>query len=150
MNDNLNSPNSAPSIDHLTPIRPEDLQAGNGSEAAGQELAPMPGSSPSPSSLPLQTTQPVRLSADEVAAAIAATPSPPTPLAGMPAPSTAGDVDVIEPEWVNKAEAVVIEHRGDPYGEEEAIEDLQQDYLKKRYGYDVANPNVDSSKPKGT
>jgi hypothetical protein len=57
---------------------------------------------------------------------------------------------VIEPEWVDRAEQVVQAHQGDPYGEEEAIEDLQQEYLKKRYGYTVADPNSDSSKPEGT
>jgi hypothetical protein len=60
----------------------------------------------------------------------------------------AGDVDVIEPEWVNKAEQVVAQHQGDPYGEEEAIEDLQRDYLQKRYGHTVGDPNAEAGKPK--
>jgi hypothetical protein len=134
----------------LPTVRPEDLETATGGQASAQEMAPMPGSSPSSSPPSNQVSAPPRLSADQVAAAIAATPSPPSPLAGMPAPINADDVDVIEPEWVTKAESVVAEHQGDPYGEEEAIEDLQQDYLKKRYGYDVANPNSDSSKPEGT
>jgi hypothetical protein len=58
----------------------------------------------------------------------------------------AGDVDVIEPEWVDKAEEVVKATQGDPYGEEEAVEHLQEDYLKKRYGYTVADPNGDGNK----
>jgi hypothetical protein len=41
------------------------------------------------------------------------------------------------------------QHQGDPYGEEEAVEDLQRDYLQKRYGHAVGDPNADSSKPKG-
>jgi hypothetical protein len=53
----------------------------------------------------------------------------------------AGDVDVIEPEWVEKAEQVVRAHHGDPYGEEEAVEELQEDYLEKRYGFKVADPD---------
>jgi hypothetical protein len=89
-----------------------------------------------------------RLTPDAVAAVISDTPGGPPLLAGLP--STADDVDVIEPEWVAKAENVIAQHQGDPYGEEEAIEDLQQDYLKKRYGYDIANPNSDRSKPEGT
>jgi hypothetical protein len=82
-----------------------------------------------------------------VAAAIAAVPQAGAPTGAVPTPTVAGDVDVIEPEWVDRAEKVVEAHRGDPYAEEEAIEDLQQEYLKTRYGYIVADPNPDSSKP---
>jgi hypothetical protein len=61
---------------------------------------------------------------------------------------------VIEPEWVNQAEQVVAAHQGDPYGEEEAIEDLQRDYLLKRYGMKVGDPKADTAsdtppKPEG-
>lgn len=52
-------------------------------------------------------------------------------------PDIADDVDVIEKEWVEKAEEVVKKTAGDPHAEEEAVEDLQIDYLKKRYGIDV-------------
>lgn len=91
------------------------------------------------------------LSADDVAAAIAAQPTPTAPrVSPATGPATAEDVDVIEPEWVDKAEEVVQKHSGDPYGEEEAVEDLQRDYLKKRYNYDVSDPNADKSKPEGT
>jgi hypothetical protein len=62
-------------------------------------------------------------------------------------PAVAADVDVIEPEWVNKAEEVVAAHLGDPYGEEEAVEALQEDYLQKRYGFSVQEPDGDTSKP---
>jgi hypothetical protein len=61
-------------------------------------------------------------------------------------PAAAGDVDVIEPEWVDRAENVVRAHQGDPYGEEEAIEELQEEYLQKRYGFTVADPNGGNSK----
>lgn len=53
-------------------------------------------------------------------------------------PVLAGDVDVIEKEWVDQAEAIIARTAGDPHAEEEAIEDLQIDYMKKRYGKDVA------------
>lgn len=72
---------------------------------------------------------------------------PPTPETGQPAappppqkesgPSIADDVDVIEKEWVDKAQEVVKKTAGDPHAEEEAVEDLQADYLKKRYGVDI-------------
>jgi hypothetical protein len=94
-------------------------------------------------------TLPPKLTAADVAAAIAAVPGPGAPAPAVPGPVEAGDVDVIEPEWVAKAEDVVAQHQGDPYGEEEAIEDLQRDYLQKRYGHTVADPDADGGKPKG-
>lgn len=54
-----------------------------------------------------------------------------------PAPQVAADVDVIEPEWVKKAEEAVAQNRDDPHAEEEAVEAVQIDYLKKRYNLDV-------------
>lgn len=52
-------------------------------------------------------------------------------------PVIADDVDVIEKEWVDQADKIIEQTKGDPYMEEEAIESLQIDYLKKRYGHDV-------------
>ena len=57
-----------------------------------------------------------------------------TPVAG---PATANDQDVIEPEWVKKAEEVIDKTAGKPHEEEEQVEDLQIDYLQKRYGKTV-------------
>jgi hypothetical protein len=54
-----------------------------------------------------------------------------------PAPLTAADVDVIEPEWVKKAEKAVADNRDDPRAEESAVEAVQIEYLKKRYNIDV-------------
>lgn len=53
------------------------------------------------------------------------------------APLVAADVDVIEPEWVKKAEEAVAQHRDDPRAEETAVEELQREYLKTRYNMDV-------------
>lgn len=76
-----------------------------------------------------------------------ATPAPAQPAPGVvPLPNLAADVDVIEPEWVDKAEDVVRQHLGDPYGEEEAVEALQEDYLQKRYGFTVHEPDADTTK----
>ncbi|HVE80827.1 MAG TPA: hypothetical protein VNA68_01670 [Candidatus Dormibacteraeota bacterium] len=55
-------------------------------------------------------------------------------------PQLAEDVDVIEKEWVDQANKVVEQTKNDPYLEEEAIEELQVDYLKKRYGHEVKKP----------
>lgn len=63
-----------------------------------------------------------------------ADPSAVTPPA---APLTAADVDVIEPEWVKKAEKAVADNRDDPHAEEKAVEEVQIEYLKKRYNLDV-------------
>lgn len=60
------------------------------------------------------------------------------------APLAADDVDVIEPEWVKKAEEAVAAHRDDPHQEEAAVEALQVDYLKARYNLDI---KPDDEKP---
>lgn len=112
-------------------VAPEPAPGPGGASNAGQPTAPPP-----------------KLTAADVAAAIAAVPGPSAPMPSAAAPVTAGDVDVIEPEWVNKAEQVVAQHQGDPYGEEAAIEDLQRDYLQKRYGHTVGDPNTEAGKPK--
>ncbi len=52
-------------------------------------------------------------------------------------PELADDVDVIEKEWVDRAEEVIKDTAGDPHAEEEGFEDLQVDYQKKRYGIDI-------------
>ncbi len=52
-------------------------------------------------------------------------------------PLIADDVDVIEMEWVNKAKEIIKNTRKDPHAQEQAVEKLQIDYLKKRYGKDV-------------
>jgi len=67
--------------------------------------------------------------------------APVTPTAG-PTPTVAGDVDVIEKEWVDQADKIINQTKGDPYVEEEAEEALQQDYLKKRYNHDVKKPDA--------
>ena len=60
-------------------------------------------------------------------------------------PNLAADVDVIEPEWVDKAQEAIAKHVGDPYGEEEAVEELQEAYLQQRYGLNVHEPGEDTT-----
>lgn len=55
-------------------------------------------------------------------------------------PAVAGDVDLLEKEWVNKAKQVVEENREDPYIQEKEVSKLQASYLKKRYGKDIKLP----------
>jgi hypothetical protein len=142
-------PNSAGSAERPPEVAPEFPATGQNEQASTQETAPVPGAAPAHVTPPPAAAPPAKLSTDEVAAAVAAAPGPAAPSGGVPTPSVAGDVDVIEPEWVDKAEDVVRAHQGDPYGEEEAVEDLQRDYLKKRYGHNVGDPNPDSNKPEG-
>ncbi|MEI6054214.1 MAG: hypothetical protein WCQ49_02475 [Candidatus Saccharibacteria bacterium] len=51
----------------------------------------------------------------------------------------AGDVDLIEKEWVDKAKKIVAETRDDPHMREEGISKLQVDYLKKRFGKEIGH-----------
>jgi hypothetical protein len=121
------------------PLVPEGMAPARGPEQAPRsEQAPAPGGGPNG---PAAATPQAKLSPADVAAALAAVPGPAAPGGVVPTPTAAGDVDVIEPEWVDKAEEVIEMHQGDPYGEEEAVEDLQKDYLLKRYGHQVGDPD---------
>lgn len=110
-------------------VNPEQTPQPSSPEAPQpQPMAPPPSPAPAP-------TQPVEVpvippNADPV----------PAPTASKPVeqgPAIADDADVIEKEWVEKVSEVVKKTHGDPHAEEEAVEDLQIDYLKKRYGLDV-------------
>jgi hypothetical protein len=118
----------APSNDQLTPMEAQAAPAPEAA-AAGQSAAAVPTSAAGLPSLPADPAA----SAAPIASASA---TPATPL-------SAADVDVIEKEWVDKAEDVIKKTAGDPHAEEEAVEAMQVDYLKKRYGRDV-NPPQDS------
>lgn len=84
-----------------------------------------------------QPITPAPLSRDDVAQAIAGMP---TASNSSVAPAAASDQDVVEPEWVDAAEQAIAQTAGNPYAEEEAVEALQIDYLKKRYGHEVKKP----------
>jgi hypothetical protein len=112
-------------------IVPEQMPA-----PAVPEVAPAPAAAPQNTGAPAAATS--KLTADDVAAALAAVPMPTAPV--VAAPVTAEDVDVVEPEWVAAADQVIAQTAGNPYAEEEAFETLQVDYLKKRYGHEVKKP----------
>ena len=59
------------------------------------------------------------------------------PLTVSQTPIIAGDDDLIEKEWVEKAKKIVAETRDNPYGRERAVSQLQKDYLMKRYGREL-------------
>jgi hypothetical protein len=52
-------------------------------------------------------------------------------------PVIAKDDDLIEKEWVDKAKKIVADTRNNPHRREEAVNKLQTDYLKKRYGREL-------------
>ena len=85
------------------------------------------------------------LTASDVAAVIAQMPATGSAAqAAATPPPAAADQDVIEPEWVDQAEAVIARTAGDPHAEEEAVEALQVDYLAKRYGHQVKKDGQDA------
>ena len=59
------------------------------------------------------------------------------PAAVRSAPATAEDLDIIEPEWIGKAQHVIAQTGADPFTMANELNALKADYLKKRYGKDV-------------
>jgi hypothetical protein len=71
-----------------------------------------------------------------------APPALPTSGATTTSNSTAGfrvadDKDVIEPEWVHKAKAIVLTTSEDPYKQSEELTVFKADYMQKRYNKTV-------------
>lgn len=54
-------------------------------------------------------------------------------------PIIAGDDDLIEKEWVDKAKKIITDTKDDPYRREREVNKLQADYLRKRYGKELGN-----------
>lgn len=52
-------------------------------------------------------------------------------------PLVAGDEDVIEKEWVDRAKKIINDTKDDPHQREQQIKSLQIDYLRKRYGREI-------------
>ncbi len=121
-----------PSSEQLPVQSPEQTVTAAGVELPAQTV-PAADGAPAASS--------PKLNASDVAAAIASMPAPNAAVTPtLPLPAIAADEDLIEPEWVDKTEEVIAQTSGNPYAEEEAIEDLQVDYLQKRYGHQVKKP----------
>jgi hypothetical protein len=114
----------------------EAPQASVAPEAAPQPVVPAPAA----------TVVPASVTSPPVPQAPATNPGQQLPVQNIvPAvganPAVAEDVDVIEKEWVDQADKVIDKTKDDPYQEEESVEALQVDYLKKRYGHDVKKPD---------
>src|SRR5665647_771219 len=50
---------------------------------------------------------------------------------------SADDADLIEKEWVLKAKEIVARTHGDPYVQNNEINKIKADYIKKRYNKDI-------------
>lgn len=59
------------------------------------------------------------------------------PIASTGNPLVAADVDVIEKEWVDKAKDIILKTKDDPSARTAMVNELQKDYLKKRYGKEL-------------
>jgi hypothetical protein len=100
-----------------------------------------------PNSTERKEVQPQGPSEPIVIPAVPAQSFLPTPTTQSPAPTIqqdphgnpliAGDDDLIEKEWVEKAKKIIQQTRSDPYNQEKEVSKLQADYIKKRYGKDV-------------
>lgn len=107
-------PAQNPETTSLTPERGEQLS--RATQAAVSAVAAP--------TLPVPVAQPV--TSDDTASTV---------IVGTPA--VAADDDLIEKEWVDKAKKIILETQNDPHGREEAVGQLQRDYLRKRYGKEI-------------
>ena len=71
------------------------------------------------------------------AAPVAPQTQPPTSDPVDDNPLVAADEDLIEKEWVDRAKKIIADTKHDPYEQEQAINRLQADYQKKRYGREL-------------
>lgn len=122
------------------PIGPEQVPvpATGGSERAIPVL-PSPETGIDAGLERVEQTAEARAAASDVAAAgtpvIAPTTDPAaTSVASDDSPIVASDDDVIEKEWVDKAKKIITETKDDPHQRTARVNDLQKDYLQKRYG----------------
>lgn len=67
-----------------------------------------------------------------VVAPVQAPPQTAAPVAATPL--VAADEDLIEKEWVDKAKEIIEQTRDDPHARTQKVNELQRDYLQKRYG----------------
>ena len=134
-------------------MQPENSRGLNGPELAPVEVTPngerIP-VLPTPESGIETGAERVEQTAEaSAAAADAATSSAPVmplalPVAPVPEPQpisdsplVAADEDVIEKEWVDKAKKIILETKDDPYARSSRVNELQKDYLKKRYNKEL-------------
>jgi hypothetical protein len=79
---------------------------------------------------------PLQLSPVVTPTPVANTSVPPV---GEDTPIVAGDDDLIEKEWVDKAKKIIMQTKDDPFRREQEVSKLQADYLRKRYGKELGS-----------
>ena len=114
-----------PNIEHGPVLPTPERGIETGAERREQAAEP---TVVSPSNVGLPTILPLPILADVPVV---------DPIAVSQTPIIAGDDDLIEKEWVEKAKKIVAETRDNPYGREQAVSQLQKDYLMKRYGREL-------------
>ena len=62
------------------------------------------------------------------------TPPQDTSVPTTATPLVAADEDLIEKEWVDKAKEIIEQTKDDPHARTQKVNELQRDYLQKRYG----------------
>jgi hypothetical protein len=77
------------------------------------------------------------MSMDPATSSAPQAPQAPVNIGAVTTPVEAGDVDLIEKEWVEKAKQIVEHTMDDPYSQQEALGQMKADYMKKRYNRDV-------------
>ncbi len=112
------------------------MSPSNNQSAGTQPSPPIDGQAsvaplPQISSAPLTT---IPLPASPAIPPVSPQASPVNPGAGL---QVADDKDVIEPEWVHKAKAIVLTTSDDPYKQSEQLTAFKADYMQKRYNKTV-------------
>lgn len=123
------------------PVAPELPQPVSGEGLVVPERPAPPaevGVQAEPAGAPVAPALPTALPVTPPPAVVSAMPAvPATDNQGL----TADDSDVIEKEWVDQAESIINQTKTDPHAEEDQLDELERDYLKKRFGRDVPTPD---------
>lgn len=92
-------------------------------------------------STPSTTHPPVARTQDDPKEPVPVVATHDAPPAGVPGmsltPQIADDTDLIEKEWVDKAKQIVEHTKHDPYQQNNEMNKIKADYLKKRYNKDI-------------
>lgn len=117
------APNVGPeSIPSLPPVEAAPLGGLERFEQAAEAGARASDAAAAASTVAAPAQQPVQAPQQQPVAPISNTPL------------VAADEDVIEKEWVDKAKEIIQQTKDDPYRRTQQVNELQRDYLQKRYG----------------
>lgn len=122
--DSGQAPDDTKPTDNQTPAPSTDVQAANSSPSANAHVTEVMGGSPAIPAKASEVPPPVSGQSSQPA-------QPPSPIVQPPA--IADDNDLIEPEWVDGAKAIVERTHDDPYMQNKEISKLKADYMLKRY-----------------